>query len=91
MAARQRNAAGPASTWLSVPEWIVFALGGDPVREPSLASRTGLIDQGTGQLWPDALAAAGLPARILPGERPAGFRPGTCDTTTWSPAPRAPS
>ena len=24
--------AGPASTWLSVPEWIVFALGGDPVR-----------------------------------------------------------
>jgi sugar (pentulose or hexulose) kinase len=35
---------GPASTWLSVPEWIVFALGGDPVREPSLASRTGLIE-----------------------------------------------
>ena len=65
--------AGPASTWLSVPEWIVFALGGDPVREPSLASRTGLIDQGTGQVWPQALAAAGLPARILPGERPAGL------------------
>ena len=56
-------------TWLSVPEWIVFALGGDPVREPSLASRTGLIDQGTGQVWPQALAAAGLPARILPEER----------------------
>jgi sugar (pentulose or hexulose) kinase len=64
--------AGPASTWLSVPEWIVFGLGGDPVREPSLASRTGLIDQGTGKPWPDALAAAGLPARILPAERPAG-------------------
>ena len=64
--------AGPASTWLSVPEWIVFALGGDLVREPSLASRTGLIDQGTGQVWPQALAAAGLPARILPEERPAG-------------------
>ena len=61
---------GPASTWLSVPEWIVFALGGDPVREPSLASRTGLIDQGTGEVWPDALTAAGLPARILPAERP---------------------
>ena len=67
---------GPGSTWLSVPEWIVFALGGDPVREPSLASRTGLIDQGTGEIWPDALAAAGLPARILPGERPAGVRAG---------------
>jgi len=64
--------AGPASTWLSVPEWIVFALGGDPVCEPSLASRTGLIDQGTGQVWPQALAAAGLPAGILPGERAAG-------------------
>jgi sugar (pentulose or hexulose) kinase len=63
---------GPASTWLSVPEWIVFALGGDPVREPSLASRTGLVDQGTGELWPDALAAAGLSAQILPDERSAG-------------------
>jgi sugar (pentulose or hexulose) kinase len=64
--------AGPASTWLSVPEWIVFGLGGDLVREPSLASRTGLIDQGTGELWPAAAAAAGLSARILPDERPAG-------------------
>jgi sugar (pentulose or hexulose) kinase len=67
---------GPASTWLSVPEWIVFALGGDPVREPSLASRTGLVDQGTGEPWPEALAAAGLPADILPDERPAGVRAG---------------
>jgi sugar (pentulose or hexulose) kinase len=68
--------AGPASTWLSVPEWIVFALGGDPVREPSLASRTGLVDQGTGEVWPDALAVAGLSAAILPDERPAGVRAG---------------
>ncbi len=80
---------GPAWTWLSVPEWIVVALGGDPVREPSLASRTGLIDQGTGQPWPDALAAAGLPAGILPPERPPAVRPGTCGTTASSPAPRA--
>ncbi|MCW2896439.1 MAG: hypothetical protein JWO75_5928 [Actinomycetia bacterium] len=68
--------AGPASTWLSVPEWIVFGLGGDLVREPSLASRTGLIDQGTGELWPAAAAVAGLSARILPDERPAGFPAG---------------
>jgi sugar (pentulose or hexulose) kinase len=67
---------GPASTWMSVPEWIVFALGGDPVREPSLASRTGLIDQGTAEPWLDALAVAGLSARILPEERPAGARAG---------------
>ena len=64
--------AGPASVWLSVPEWIVFGLGGDLVREPSLASRTGLIDQGSGELWPGAAAVAGLSARILPDERPAG-------------------
>lgn len=67
---------GPASTWLSVPEWIVYGLGGDLLREPSLASRTGLIDQGSGEVWPDALAAAGLPARILPDEQPAGSRAG---------------
>jgi sugar (pentulose or hexulose) kinase len=64
--------AAPAATWLSVPEWIVFALGGDPVREPSLASRTGLVDQDTGAPWPDALEAAGLDATILPAERLAG-------------------
>src|SRR6202000_3474213 len=39
---------------------------------PSLASRTGLIDQGTGELWPAAAEVAGLPARILPDERAAG-------------------
>jgi sugar (pentulose or hexulose) kinase len=64
--------AGPAATWLSVPEWIVFALGGDQVREPSLASRTGLVDQDTGAPWPDALEAAGFDATILPAERLAG-------------------
>ena len=71
-----RGLAGSAPTWLSVPEWIVFGLGGDLVREPSLASRTGLIDQGTGELWPAAAALAGLPARILPDERPAGAAAG---------------
>ena len=64
--------AGPGATWLSVPEWIVFALGGDQVREPSLASRTGLVDQDTGAPWPAALEAAGLSATILPAERLAG-------------------
>ena len=45
-------------------------LGGDLVREPSLASRTGLVDQATGQLWQEGVSAAGLPATLLP--RPAG-------------------
>jgi sugar (pentulose or hexulose) kinase len=62
----------PGSAWLSVPEWIVHGLGGDRGREPSLASRTGLIDQGTGQPWADALAVADLPDGLLPDEVEAG-------------------
>ena len=60
------------SSWLSVPEWIVHALGGDRLREPSLASRTGLIRQDTGEVWGEALDAAGLPAGLLPDAAPAG-------------------
>ena len=69
----------PGSTWLSVPEWIVHRLGADRGREPSLASRTGLIDQNTGQLWADALAIGGLPERLLPPEILAGQAFGRLD------------
>jgi sugar (pentulose or hexulose) kinase len=69
---RRERPVAPGSTWLSVPEWIVHGLGGDRRREPSLASRTGLIDQGTGRPWADALAIAGLPDGFLPDEAPAG-------------------
>jgi sugar (pentulose or hexulose) kinase len=69
---RRDRPLAPGSTWLSVPEWIVHGLGGDRRREPSLAARTGLIDQGTGQPWADALAIAGLPEAFLPDETPAG-------------------
>jgi sugar (pentulose or hexulose) kinase len=73
---RHDGPVAPGSTWLSVPEWVVHGLGGDRCREPSLASRTGLIDQGTGQPWADALAIADLPDSFLPAEtyagRPAG-------------------
>ena len=63
---------GPGARWLSIPEWIVYQLGGEQVREPSLASRTGLIDQNTGEPWPDGFAAAGLAASLLPDELAAG-------------------
>jgi sugar (pentulose or hexulose) kinase len=69
----------PGSVWLSVPEWIVHRLGGDRGREPSLASRTGLVDQNTGQLWADAVDVAGLPGRFLPPEIAAGHRYGRLD------------
>jgi sugar (pentulose or hexulose) kinase len=66
----------PGTRWLSVPEWIIHALGGDQVREPSLASRTGLIDQNTGDAWLDGFAAAGLPTDLLPPQLPAGHSAG---------------
>jgi sugar (pentulose or hexulose) kinase len=58
--------------WLSVPEWVVHRLGGDLVREPSLASRTGLIDQATGSVWDEGLDAAAVPDSILPPPALAG-------------------
>ena len=69
----------PGSVWFSVPEWVVHRLGGDRGREPSLASRTGLIDQNTGRVWADAVAVAGLPDGFLPPEITAGQPYGRLD------------
>ncbi len=55
-----------AHRWASVPEWVVHRLGGRLVREPSLASRTGFIDQGTGEIWAEGVSAAGLPTTLRP-------------------------
>jgi sugar (pentulose or hexulose) kinase len=63
--------------WLSVPEWVVHRLGGELVREPSLASRTGLVDQATGSPWNEGLDAAGIPATLLPPPAIAGIATGT--------------
>ncbi len=60
------------STWLSVPEWIVHALGGTRLREASLASRTGLIAQRTGAPWGRVLDLVGLPESFLPEAAAAG-------------------
>ncbi|MDO9380500.1 MAG: FGGY family carbohydrate kinase [Nocardioidaceae bacterium] len=58
--------------FLSVPEFVVWALGGDRAAEVSLSARTGLIDQDTGELWPAAVEALGVDASILPEIRTAG-------------------
>lgn len=60
------------SCWLNVPEWIVHALGGDRASEPSLAARTGLVDQDTGRTWADALELAGVTPNLMPDTAPAG-------------------
>jgi len=50
---------------------VAHALGGTRVSEPSLASRTGLLDQATGRQWPAALALLGVES-LLPDLVPAG-------------------
>jgi sugar (pentulose or hexulose) kinase len=67
----------PAHRWLSVPEYIVFRLGGELVHEPSLASRTGLLDQATGAAWADGAVELGLPPSLLPARQPYGQSAGT--------------
>ncbi len=66
-----------AHRWSSVPEWVVHRLGGQLVREPSLASRTGLVDQATGAVWEAGLWAAGLPTTLLPPPMTAGTSAGS--------------
>ena len=41
--------------WLNLPEFVAHALGGGRFGEPSLRSRTGLIDQDTGRSWAEPL------------------------------------
>src|SRR4051812_30028195 len=61
-----------AHRWLSVPEYLVHLFGGEQVSEPSLASRTGLLDQDTGRVWGPGATELGLPASLLPEPLPAG-------------------
>ncbi|MEV0716478.1 FGGY family carbohydrate kinase [Asanoa sp. NPDC050611] len=61
-----------ASRWLNMPEFVAYALTGELVSEPSLASRTGLLDQATGRPWPEALDRIGAGPAFLPETRPAG-------------------
>lgn len=58
--------------WLNLPEFIAMSLGGRPVVEHSLSSRTGLIDLDTGEPWPAMLAALGITPGFLPEQVPAG-------------------
>jgi sugar (pentulose or hexulose) kinase len=62
--------------WLNVPEYLAFALGADPVSEPSLASRTGLLDMDSGEPWEAALDLLGVGPGFLPERRYAGYSAG---------------
>jgi sugar (pentulose or hexulose) kinase len=62
----------PDDRWMSIPEYVVHRLGGERVSEPSLASRTGLLDQASLCPWVDGPHSLGLPATLLHPLAPAG-------------------
>jgi sugar (pentulose or hexulose) kinase len=71
---RENPTLARASRFLSVPEWAVFCLGGSPVSELSLASRTGLLDVGEAAPFAGAVALLGrdLLSEIVTAGTPAG-------------------
>ena len=91
---RRPGALSPAHRWLSMPEYVVYRLGGELVHEPSLASRTGLLDQSTGRPWANGAAELGLPPTLLPSVNhsvKASGRWRTPDYLTGCGAPRSSS
>jgi sugar (pentulose or hexulose) kinase len=54
-----------ARHFVSAPEWIIKALGGNLVNELSLVSRTGLFDVPKKQPWKQALDLIGAPVDFL--------------------------
>lgn len=62
---RNRSDTASAVRFYSVAEWVVRRLGGEPVAELSLASRTGLLDLAGRRPWNAASDLLGLPP-LLP-------------------------
>lgn len=75
-AARTPEAWAAARRWLHLADWIAFGLGGAPATDPSLASRTALLD--LAELgWSEEIAgAAGVPGGLLPEILASGTRIG---------------
>ncbi|WP_430868049.1 FGGY family carbohydrate kinase [Demequina aurantiaca] len=70
--------------WLNLPEFVAMALGAEPAAELSLASRTGLLDQDTGEAWPEMLAYLGVNEDFVPPLVGAGAFLGSA-TGDWLP------
>lgn len=55
-----------ATARLSIAEWMAFSLGGAPVSEFSLASRTGWLDLASRNWWTEALEWSGASHALMP-------------------------
>lgn len=69
---RSQGTRSAGRQWLNVPEFLVHRLGGVRASELSLAARTGLLDQDSGDLWPAALLAIDATADLIPPRVVAG-------------------
>ncbi len=66
--------------WLSLPEWVVYRLGGAQVAELSLAARTGYLEIAGPRWWDEALRWTGAPPGFLPEPVVAGTPAGRATT-----------
>ncbi|MFP3462572.1 FGGY family carbohydrate kinase [Arthrobacter globiformis] len=55
-----------ATMRLNIAEWVAFSLGGAPVSELSLASRTGWLDLASRNWWSETLDWSGASQALLP-------------------------
>ena len=76
---RDRGVAVADARWLSLPEFVVHALGGPVVAERSLAARTGLLQVETGEVWPELLDHLGVGPQVVPPLVEAGTAVGRAD------------
>src|SRR3954453_5278809 len=72
--------------WLNLPEFVAAAMGGRQVSEYPLASRTGLLDQDTGQPWEEMLDYLAVGAEFLPPLVDAGTALGEASADWLPPA-----
>jgi tagatose-1,6-bisphosphate aldolase/sugar (pentulose or hexulose) kinase len=72
--------------WFNLPEYIAAQLGSREVSEYSLASRTGLLDQDTGQPWGEMLDYLGVGDDFLPPLVDAGTDLGAASASWLPPA-----
>lgn len=62
----------PGMRWANALEYVAYSLTGALFTEPSLASRTGLLDQSTVAPWTRTLSMIGADASFVPELRSAG-------------------
>jgi sugar (pentulose or hexulose) kinase len=72
--------------WFNLPEYVAASMGASAVSEYSLTSRTGLLDQDTGEPWKEMLDHLGVSGDFLPPLADAGTDLGAA-SATWLPAP----